>query len=52
KSSFKPKAKLSTIESCSNVPPDGSSISVLSSLMTEIKDVKETLGAVAGYLHK
>ncbi|MCD9559086.1 hypothetical protein HAX54_016818 [Datura stramonium] len=40
------------LKSYSNVPPDGSSSSVLSSLMTEIKDVKETLGAVAGDLHK
>ncbi|MCE3049651.1 hypothetical protein HAX54_045472, partial [Datura stramonium] len=52
KASFKHKAKLSTVERCSNVPPDGSSSSVLSSLMTEIKDVNETLGVVDGDLHK
>ncbi|MCD7452965.1 hypothetical protein HAX54_019021 [Datura stramonium] len=52
KASFMPKAKFSTVECCPNVPPDGSSSSVLSSLMTDIKDVKKTLSAVAGDLHK
>ncbi|MCE3049715.1 hypothetical protein HAX54_045587, partial [Datura stramonium] len=52
KASFKPKAKISTVEFSNNVPPDGSSSSVLSSLLTELKDVTETLGAVVGDLHK
>ncbi|MCD7473595.1 hypothetical protein HAX54_015536 [Datura stramonium] len=52
KASFKPKAKISTVESSNNVSLDGSSNSILSSLLTEFKDVKETLGVVDGDLHK
>ncbi|MCD7471996.1 hypothetical protein HAX54_012818, partial [Datura stramonium] len=52
KESFKPKGMFSTLESCTIVPPDGSSSFVFSSLMIEIKDVKETQGAVAGDMHK
>ncbi|MCE3216915.1 hypothetical protein HAX54_009357 [Datura stramonium] len=52
KESSKPKDKISTIESSSNVPPNSSSSSVPSSLLTNLKDVKETLGAVEGDLHK
>ncbi|MCE3215976.1 hypothetical protein HAX54_004242 [Datura stramonium] len=52
KASFKPKAKISTVERCTNVSPDSSSSPILSSLLIELKDVKEILGAVAGDLHK
>ncbi|MCE5166243.1 hypothetical protein HAX54_016336, partial [Datura stramonium] len=50
--SFKPKAKISPVESSNIIPPDGSSSSALSSLITDLKDVKGTLGAVAIDLHK
>ncbi|MCE3052023.1 hypothetical protein HAX54_051429, partial [Datura stramonium] len=52
KASFKPKAKISPVESSNIIPPDGSSSSALSSLITDLKDVKGTLGAVAIDLHK
>ncbi|MCD7473462.1 hypothetical protein HAX54_015336, partial [Datura stramonium] len=52
KSIYKPKIKNASPESPSGVMIDGSQDVVLNSLLSETQDIKQSLGAVVGDLHK
>ncbi|MCE2056086.1 hypothetical protein HAX54_044026, partial [Datura stramonium] len=52
KASYKPKIKQASPEGPSSVKIDGSQDAVLNSLMFKAQDIKQSLGAVVGGLHK
>ncbi|MCD9645360.1 hypothetical protein HAX54_034216 [Datura stramonium] len=52
KASYKPKIKNASPEGPSCVKIDGSQDSILNSLLFEAQDIKQSLGAVVGDLHK